>query len=108
MPIAVSCSACGRRLKVRDAALGGRVRCPACGAVFVARAGAGADEEEDRRDRGSPESSDDAYSVQSDPSPAAPTRRRDERAPRRRRFVADADDENDTGAACVPTAGRSS
>ncbi len=45
MPAQIVCAKCGRKLKVRDEALGKAVRCPACKGVFVAAA-APADEEE--------------------------------------------------------------
>ncbi len=97
MPVTVFCSACRRRLKVRDAALGRRVRCPACGEVFVARLEARTDEEEERRNQGSPGSDDDTYTLQSDASPGASApRRRDEGSRRhRRRTISGPDDEYD-------------
>jgi predicted Zn finger-like uncharacterized protein len=36
MPVEVACPSCLRSLRVREEHLGGQVRCPVCGAVFVA------------------------------------------------------------------------
>ena len=46
MPIAVSCSGCGKGLKVKDEFLGRRLKCPQCGATFTADADVWSGEED--------------------------------------------------------------
>lgn len=85
MPIVVSCSACRRKVKVREALLGRKVRCPVRGEAFLARTEADGDVADEPRDQCSTESGDDTYAIQSEASPAAPSsRRRDDGSPRRR------------------------
>jgi dienelactone hydrolase len=36
MPTRTDCSSCGKKLKVRDELIGRKIKCPACGTIFVA------------------------------------------------------------------------
>src|SRR5438105_4684837 len=38
MPIRTECSSCGKKLRIRDEYIGRKVKCPACGNVFLAEA----------------------------------------------------------------------
>ena len=40
MPVITTCSACGKKLKIRDELVGKKLKCPACGAVFTGQADA--------------------------------------------------------------------
>jgi predicted RNA-binding Zn-ribbon protein involved in translation (DUF1610 family) len=101
MPAVLSCSACGRRLKVRDALLGARVRCPFCGETFTATRKADSDDK--RGDRDASESSEETYAVQTEasPGPSRPSRPMEEGPEplrrRRRRPVSAPGDEVDDG-----------
>jgi hypothetical protein len=37
MPVRVNCSACDKKLQIRDDAVGKKIKCPGCGAVFLAK-----------------------------------------------------------------------
>lgn len=94
MPI-VSCPACRRRLKTRDAAPGRKVRCPSCGETFLAPE-AGADEDPELAAERPSESGEDTYALQSEVSPARPpSRRRDGGSSRRRRRPVSGPDDED-------------
>jgi hypothetical protein len=41
MPVTVTCTGCGKNLKVKDEFLGKRLKCPGCGNTFLAQVGGG-------------------------------------------------------------------
>jgi predicted Zn finger-like uncharacterized protein len=84
MPVLIDCDRCQRKVRVQEANLGKKVRCPACGHTFLAHwesdpedATAPEDAQEATRRGGSrqAESDDDAYAVQREVRRVRPRRR---------------------------------